>query len=86
MQVVNQPRASPRHAQADIAFDGIARLTADRSQIAGIGVNADVAGQLAGDATAALNRRAAVAPRRDGIGPEGDGSKPFEPHQTLPLR
>ena len=55
--------ASPRHAHADIALEGNARLAADLTQIAGIAVDADVAGQLAGDATAAFERGAARHPR-----------------------
>src|SRR5262245_52574828 len=49
---------SPRHAQADIALEGNALLATHGLQIAGIAVDADVAGQLAGDATAAFERAA----------------------------
>jgi hypothetical protein len=50
----------------------MARLPADRSQIAGVGVDANVTGQLTGDATATLDCRAALSPRLNGVGPEGD--------------
>jgi hypothetical protein len=35
---------SPRHAQTGVAFDGDPLLASNRTQIAGIGVDADVAG------------------------------------------
>src|SRR5262245_43785396 len=65
--------ASPRHARPDIALEGDARLPADLTQIAGIAVDADVAGQLAGDATAAFERGAAVALCLDADAVERDG-------------
>src|SRR5262249_49590906 len=66
---------SPRHAHTDIALEGNALLATHGLQIAGIAVDADVAGQLAGDATAAFERGAAVASCLDAVGVEPHGVK-----------
>src|SRR5262245_38923393 len=68
-----QSRGSPRHAQADIALEGDALLATQGLQIAGIAVDADIAGQLAGDATATFERDPAVAPGLNGKVVEPDG-------------
>ena len=83
-----QPRASPRHAQADVALDGIPQLPANPSQEAGIAVEADVAGQLAGDATTAFERGAAVAACRNTETIERDGVDAIgsPPHVALEIR
>src|SRR5262245_27041065 len=79
--------ASPRHAQADIALEGNALLATHGLQIAGIAVDADVAGQLAGDATAAFERDTAVAPCLDGVGVEPDGVEAIAapPHVAIEI-
>src|SRR6516165_11053527 len=79
--------SSPRHAHADIALEGNALLATHGLQIAGIAVDADVAGQLAGDATAAFERGAAVAPRLDGVGVDPDGVETIgaPPHVALEI-
>ena len=76
---------SPRHARADIALEGNARLSADRSQVAGIAIDADVARQLAGDATAAFERGAAVAPclNADAVERHGVEAIGAPPHVAL---
>src|SRR5262245_30038499 len=83
-----QPRASPRHAQADIALEGNALLATHGLQIAGIAVDADVASQLAGDASAAFERGAAVASGLDGEVVEPDGVETIgaPPHVALEIR
>src|SRR5262245_56592789 len=80
--------ASPRHAQADIALESNARLSAPRRQIAGIAVDADVAGQLAGDATAAFECGAAVPACRDTEAVEVDVIEAIgsPPHVALEIR
>src|SRR5215831_18812115 len=84
---LDHPRVLPRHTQADIALEGNARLPADLTQIAGIAVDADVAGQLAGEATAAFKRGAAVAPCLDGevIEPDGVEAIGAPPHVALEI-
>jgi len=62
----------PGHAQANIALQRDPLLSADRTQIARIGVAADRLRQLAGDAAAALQCGAVIALHRDGSGREGD--------------
>src|SRR6516162_4826860 len=83
----DQPRASPRHARPDIALEGYARLAADRSQIAGIAVDADIARELAGDATAAFERGVPVAPCLNGVSVERDGVDAIgaPPHVALQI-
>src|SRR5262249_43745048 len=78
---------SPRHAQADIPLEGKALLATHGLKIAGIAINADVAGQLAGDATAAFERGAAVAPCLDGevIEPDGVEAIGAPPHVALEI-
>src|SRR5262249_38011577 len=72
---------------ADIALEGNALLATHGLQIAGIAVDADVAGQLAGDATAAFKRGAAVAPCLDGevIKPDGVEAIGAPPHVALEI-
>src|SRR5262249_61205603 len=78
---------SPRHAHTDIALEGNALLATHGLQIAGIAVDADVAGQLAGDATAAFERGAAVASCLDGVCVEPDGVEAIRapPHVALEI-
>src|SRR5262249_2040980 len=67
------PRASPRHAHADVALEGNALLATHGLQIAGIAVAAVGGGQRAGDAPAAFERGAPVAPCLDAEAVEADG-------------
>src|SRR5262245_53497603 len=69
---LDQLGALPRHAHTDIALEGNALLATHGLQIACIAVDADVAGQLAGDATAAFKRGAAVASGLDADAVERD--------------
>src|SRR5262245_33845601 len=84
--------SSPSHTQADSALEGNALLATQGLQIAGIAVDADVAGQLAGDASTAFERDGAVAPCQNGEVVEPDGVKAIgaPPHVALevglPLR
>src|SRR5262249_40597057 len=69
-------------------LEGDALLATHGFQIAGIAVDADVAGQLASDASAAFKRNGAVAPGQNGEVIEPDGVEAIgpPPHVALEIR
>src|SRR5262249_36589282 len=79
--------ALPRHAQTGVAFDGDPLLAANRTQIAGISVDTDVASQLAGYASAAFEGGGAVAPCLDGhvVKPDGVEAVRAPPYVSLEI-
>jgi hypothetical protein len=81
-----QHRYAPIATLASITTSN-ARLSAHRAQMARIALDAEVAGQLAHDATTAFERGAAVAPchNRNVVEPDGVEAIGAQPHVALEI-